>query len=174
MVWRKIPRKTHPDKSREWKRRPICRFRLRRVKGYPHRYALGFSAKIGIRWRRGSPFFELRTNQRFALKTSPLTRTHLDSFVSSYRADDQTQREEIERFRRFTHEELTQRDTANLDIFWLRDESLEVSQNLPPPDHIAEEIMEDLRTGLEQFEEIAADWRAEKAMRGNIANRPIT
>ena len=116
----------------------------------------------------------MRTNQRFVLKTSPLTRAHLDSFVSCYRADDQTQREEIERFRRFTYEELTQRGKANLDIFWLRDESLEDSQNLPPPDHIAEEIMEDLRTGLEQFEEIAADWSAEKATRGNIANRPIT
>ena len=50
-----------------------------------------------------------------------------------------------------------QRDKANLDIFWLRDESLEDSENLPPPDVIAEEIMEDLRAALEQLEEIAAD-----------------
>ena len=68
---------------------------------------------------------------------------------------------ESERFRRFTYDELTQRDKANLDIFWLRDESLEDSENLPPPDQIAEEIMEDLRAALEQLEEIAADLGAE-------------
>ena len=51
-----------------------------------------------------------------------------------YRADDRTQREESERFRRFSYDELTQRDKANLDIFWLRDESLEDSENLPPPE----------------------------------------
>ena len=47
--------------------------------------------------------------------------------------------------------------TANLDIFWLKDESLEDSANLPAPDIIATEIMEDLQAALEQFSEIAAD-----------------
>ena len=49
------------------------------------------------------------------------------------------------------------RDKANLDIFWLRDESMEDSANLPPPDQIAEEIVEDLRSALEQLEEVAGD-----------------
>ncbi len=52
------------------------------------------------------------------------------------------------------------RDKVNLDIFWLRDESMEDSANLPPPDQIAEEIVEDLRTALEQLEEIAVDLSA--------------
>ena len=95
-------------------------------------------------------------------ETNPLTRARLDDFVFCYRADDRTQRVESERFRRFTYDELTQRDKANLDIFWLRDESLEDSENLPPPDVIAEEIMEDLRAALEQLEEIAADLGAEE------------
>ena len=56
---------------------------------------------------------------------------------------------------------MTQRDKANLDIFWLREESLEDSENLPPPDQIAEEIMENLRAVLEQLEEIAGDLGAE-------------
>ena len=81
--------------------------------------------------------------------------------MSCYRADDRAQRVESERFRRFTYDELTQRDKANLDIFWLHDESLEDSENLPPPDVIAEGIMEDLRAALEQLEEIAADLGAE-------------
>ena len=49
---------------------------------------------------------------------------------------------------------------ANLDIFWLRDESLEESDNLPVPDLLAQEIVEDLEAALEQFREIAADLRA--------------
>ena len=42
----------------------------------------------------------------------------------------------------------------SLDIFWLRDESMEDTASLPPPDVIAEEIVEDLRAALEQLEEI--------------------
>ena len=112
-------------------------------------------------WTRDLWIYDLRTNQHFTLKTNPLTRADLDDFVSCCRADDRTQREESERCRRFTYDELTQRDKANLDIFWLRDESLEDTENLPPPNVIAEEIMEDLRAALEQLEEIAADLRAE-------------
>ena len=49
------------------------------------------------------------------------------------------------------------RDKASLDIFWLKDESLEDSENLPDPDVIAAEIVEDLKAALEQFAEIHAD-----------------
>ena len=49
------------------------------------------------------------------------------------------------------------RDKANLDIFWLKDESLEDSANLPDPDIIAQEIVEDLQSALAQFAEIASD-----------------
>ena len=114
-------------------------------------------------WTRELWIYDLRTNQHFTLKTNPLTRAHLDDFVSCYGADDRTQRVESERFRRFTYDELTQREKANLNIFWLRDESLEDSENLPQPDVIAEEIMEDLRAALEQLEEIAADLGVEEA-----------
>ena len=50
-----------------------------------------------------------------------------------------------------------QRDKISLDIFWLRDESLEDSANLPDPDVIAADIIEDLRTALEQFEAIGEE-----------------
>ena len=49
------------------------------------------------------------------------------------------------------------RDKVNLDIFWLRDESLEDTANLPDPDVLAAEIVEDLTVALEQFGEIAED-----------------
>ena len=59
---------------------------------------------------------------------------------------------ESERFRRFTHGELTQRDKANLDIFWLRGESLEDPRTCPPPDQIAAESMADPWAAAEQLE----------------------
>jgi len=56
---------------------------------------------------------------------------------------------------------LINRDKASLDIFWLRDESLEESDNLPDPDILAQEIVEDLEVALEQFREIATDLGAD-------------
>ena len=108
-------------------------------------------------WTRDLWIYDLRTNQRFTLKTNPLTRAHLDDFVACYNAEDRSQREETERFRRYSYDDLLKRDKASLDIFWLRDESMEDAASLPPPDEIAEEIVEDLRAALEQLEEIAAD-----------------
>ena len=97
------------------------------------------------------------TNRRFTLKTNPMTRADLDDFVTCYNPEARHERQETERFRRFSYDDLVKRDKANLDIFWLRDESIEDSANLPPPNQIAEEIVEDLRAALEQLEEIAAD-----------------
>ena len=65
------------------------------------------------------------------------------------------QREETEQFKRFTYDELIARDKASLDIFWLRDESLEDTDNLPAPGVIAAEIVEDLRSALEEFGALA-------------------
>ena len=67
------------------------------------------------------------------------------------------ERKESERFKSFTYEELAKRDKLNLDIFWLKDKSLEDSANLPDPDVIAAEIVEDLEAALQQFAAIAVD-----------------
>jgi len=61
------------------------------------------------------------------------------------------ERQETERFHSFTYEELMERDKVSLDIFWLKDESLEDSENLPDPDVLAAEIVENLQAALEQF-----------------------
>lgn len=68
------------------------------------------------------------------------------------------------RWRAYTYDELISRDKASLDIFWLKDESLSGSDNLPEPGVIALEIVEDLQAALEQFKEIAADLGAEEAL----------
>jgi type I restriction enzyme M protein len=106
-------------------------------------------------WTRELWVYDLRSNQHFTLKTSPLTRADLDDFVESYKAGNRSGRVESERFRRFGYDDLVARDKASLDIFWLRDESLEDTDNLPPPGVIAAEIVEDLQAALAEFVELA-------------------
>jgi type I restriction enzyme M protein len=106
--------------------------------------------------------YDLRTNQHFTLKQNPLRRRHLDEFVDSYRAGD---RVESERWHSFSYDELLARDKVNLDITWLRDESLEDADNLPPPEVIAREIVEDLTAALAGFEAVASALEA---------NAPVT
>src|SRR5205809_1736942 len=131
-------------------------------------------------WTEKLWIYDLRTNKHFTLKENPLKRADLDDFVSCYfgvpgslefpiltdklltfsarrRANNRHERKESERFKSFTYEELTKRDKLNLDLFWLKDESLEDSANLPNPDIIAAEIVEDLQAALAQFAEIASD-----------------
>jgi type I restriction enzyme M protein len=110
-------------------------------------------------WTKELWIYDLRTNQHFTLKQNPLRREHLDEFVAAYRPDVRDKREEGERFKRFIYDELLQRDKVSLDITWLRDESLEDVENLPPPDVIAQEIVEDLEAALAEFEQIAEGLR---------------
>jgi type I restriction enzyme M protein len=108
-------------------------------------------------WTERTWVYDLRTNMHFTLKQNPLTRTALDDFVQSYApGKPRTERVETERFHSFTYDELIARDKANLDITWLRDESLEDLDNLPAPEVIAREIVEDLTAALAEFEAVAA------------------
>ena len=107
-------------------------------------------------WTQKLWIYDFRTNQSFTLKTRALERADLDDFVACYNPKNRHERTETERFRVFTYDELVARDKASLDIFWLRDESLEDTENLPPPEVIAAEIVEDLEAALAEFAEIAA------------------
>ncbi|MGY1640749.1 N-6 DNA methylase [Geodermatophilus sp. SYSU D00703] len=108
-------------------------------------------------WTERLWVYDLRTNEHFTLKKNQLRREHLDEFVSCYRpGEPRSERVEAERFKSFTYEELVARDKANLDITWLRDESLEDFDNLPAPEIIAREIVEDLTAALAEFEAVAA------------------
>jgi type I restriction enzyme M protein len=101
--------------------------------------------------------YDLRTNQHFTLKQNPLRRHHLDNFVACYTpGKPRSERTETDWFRPYPFEELVAGDKVNLDITWLRDESLEDMDNLPAPDVIAREIVEDLTAALAEFEAVAA------------------
>jgi len=113
----------------------------------------------------------LRTNKHFTLKTNPLRRDELNEFVALYQASNRHLRKTTwsaeadaangtgpeGRWRAYSYDELIARDKASLDIFWLKDDSLADSDNLPPPAVIAQEIVEDLQAALEQFKLIAGD-----------------
>lgn len=112
-------------------------------------------------WTERLWVYDLRTNQHFTLKQNPLRREHLDNFVDCFAAGRRGERVESERWHSFSYEELVARDKANLDITWLRDESLEDLDNLPGPDVIAREIVEDLSAALAEFEAVAASLEAQ-------------
>ena len=96
--------------------------------------------------------YDYRTNVHKTLKTKRLERGDFDDFIRCYHA-----RQETERFRRFSYDELAQRDKLNLDIFWLKDDSLEDIDSLPEPDVLAAEIVENLEAALEQFRSVSLE-----------------
>jgi type I restriction enzyme M protein len=131
-------------------------------------------------WTEKLWIYDLRTNMHFTLKENTLKRSDLNDFVNCYfgnvggekqkkstplpdrggegrKAESRHNRKETERFKCFSYEELIKRDKVNLDIFWLKDEALEDSANLPAPEIIAADITADLAAALEQFATIAED-----------------
>jgi type I restriction enzyme M protein len=119
-------------------------------------------------WTKQLWIYDLRTNKNFTLKTRTLTRENLDEFVACYHPENRQERRPTwsedhpdGRWRVFAYDELMARDKANLDIFWVRDESLEDSANLPDPDTLAREIVEELKAALEQFAGIVEELNGE-------------
>ncbi|PKO71605.1 MAG: DNA methyltransferase [Betaproteobacteria bacterium HGW-Betaproteobacteria-14] len=115
-------------------------------------------------WTKKLWIYDLRTNKHFTLKTNPMRVEDLREFVDLYNPANRNDRKPTwstenpeGRWRAYDYDELIARDKASLDIFWLKDESLADSDNLPAPEVIAQEIVEDLEAALEQFRLIAAD-----------------
>jgi type I restriction enzyme M protein len=99
--------------------------------------------------------YDLRTNQRFTLKERPMVRADLDDFIARYRSGNRSKRKESEKFKRFSLDTLLARDKVNLDIFWLKDDTLDDPDLLPPPDEVAAEIVESLEMALDRFRNVA-------------------
>jgi len=119
-------------------------------------------------WTKKLWIYDLRTNKHFTLKTNPLKREDLNEFVKCYNPKNRnkrkptwTEKKPDGRWRAYDYEELINRDKASLDVFWLKDKSLEDSENLPDPGILAQNIVEDLEAALEQFREIANDLEEE-------------
>jgi len=113
--------------------------------------------------------YDFRTNMHFTLKKNPMARADLQDFIDCYHPENRHERRETYsednpdgRFRRFTVEEIMARDKTSLDIFWIKDKSLADLDNLPDPDVLAAEILENLETAMNSFKEILSALESEE------------
>ena len=108
----------------------------------------------GKAWTEKLWIYDFRTNQHFTLKENTLHREHLDDFVKCYNAKNILKRKGTEKFHAYSYDDLIKRDKTSLDIFWLKDDSLEDLENLPPPEIISDEIKENLESALVSINEL--------------------
>lgn len=112
-------------------------------------------------WTKEVWVYDYRTNIHHTLKKNSLKFEDLKDFINCYNPKNRHKRKETwseshpeGRWRCFTYEEITARDKTSLDITWLKDNSLADLDNLPDPDVLAAEIIENLEAGLESFREV--------------------
>ena len=105
--------------------------------------------------------YDFRTNIHFTLKQHPMTDADLIDFIACYNPENRHERKETwsdenpdGRWRRFSVDEILKRDKTSLDIFWIKDKSLADLDNLPDPDVLADDIIENLQSALESFQEL--------------------
>jgi type I restriction enzyme M protein len=114
-------------------------------------------------WTKEVWYYDYRTNIHHTLKKKPLRIEDLQDFITCYNPANRHQRAETwkeqenpeGRWRKFTYDQIIARDKTSLDIFWLKDKSLADLDNLPEPDDIAAEIIDNVEAGLACFREIA-------------------
>lgn len=82
--------------------------------------------------------------------------TDLKDFIQCYNPENRHIREESQRFKYYSYDELINRDKASLDVFWLKDDSLDNLDNLPAPDILQQEIIDHLEAALAAFKDVAA------------------
>jgi type I restriction enzyme M protein len=104
---------------------------------------------------KGVWIYDLRTNKHFTLKTRQLGYDDLKDFIACYNPENRHERKANERFKLYRYEDLIARDKASLDIFWLKDDSLDNLEDLPAPDVLAQEIIEHLEAALASFRDVA-------------------
>ena len=107
--------------------------------------------------------YDFRTNIHFTLKQNPMKESDLDDFVACFNPENRHQRKETwseenpdGRWRKFSVDEIWKRDKKSLDIFWVKDKSLADLDNLPEPDVLAEDIIENLQSALDGFQALQA------------------
>lgn len=112
-------------------------------------------------WTKEVWYYDYRTNIHHTLKKKPMQLDDLKEFIECYNPQNRHKRKETwseknaeGRWRKFSYKELISRDKTSLDIFWLKDKSLTDLDNLPEPDVLANEIIENLEAGLNSFREI--------------------
>lgn len=113
-------------------------------------------------WTKEMWVYDFRTNMHFTQKTKSLKRADLEEFVQAYCAGHRQDRVESERFKKFLYDELVARDKTNLDIIWLKDDSIVDAADLPAPEVIAEEILESLQSAVQEIQAVLDALNADK------------
>jgi type I restriction enzyme M protein len=115
-------------------------------------------------WTKEVWFYDLRTNKHFTLKENPMKDSDLEEFVQCYNPQNRFKRTETwaednpeGRWRKFSYDEIVNRDKTSLDIFWIKDKSLADMDNLPDPDILANDIIENIESSLHAFKEVMED-----------------
>lgn len=116
-------------------------------------------------WTKEVWYYDYRTNIHHTLKKKPLRFEDLAEFIKCYKPENRHTRKPTwhpeknpdGRWRKFSYKELMARDKTSLDVFWLKDKSLTDLDNLPEPDELAEEIIENLEAGLDSFRKVLVD-----------------
>jgi len=110
--------------------------------------------------------YDLRTNMHFTLKKNPMTDKDLEDFVKCYNPENRHQRKETwseknpdGRWRKYDIKDILARDKKSLDIFWIKDKSLADLDNLPSPDVLADEIIDNLQSALNSFNDLRESLR---------------
>lgn len=105
--------------------------------------------------------YDFRTNVHFTLKQHPMTYADLQDFIKCYNPENRYERQETwsednpdGRWRKYKIDDILERDKTSLDIFWIKDKSLADLDNLPSPDELADDIIENLQSALESFQEL--------------------
>jgi type I restriction enzyme M protein len=111
-------------------------------------------------WTETLWIYDLRTNKHFTLKTRTLKLNDLQDFITCYNPENRHERVATKRFKFFSYEELIARDKASLDIFWLKDDSLDNLDDLPPPDVLQQEIIDHLEAALASFRDVSVGLRS--------------
>ena len=112
-------------------------------------------------WTKEVWIYDFRTNIHFTLKKNKMRFEDLKDFIECYHPESRHERKDTERFRKFTYDKIISRDKTSLDIFWLKDKSLTDLDNLPDPDVLVEDIIENLESSLESLREISNNLRKE-------------
>jgi len=112
-------------------------------------------------WTKEIWIYDYRTNIHHTPKKNPMRFEHLQDFIKCYNPENRYKRGETwseenpnGRWKKYTYDEIIKRDKTNLDIFWIKDKSLTDLENLPDPDVLANEIIENLEAGLNSFKEL--------------------
>lgn len=122
-------------------------------------------------WTKAVWIYDYRTNVHHTLKKKPMRSEDLQAFIDCFNPDNRSKRKATwhadknpdGRWRKYDYKDIVARDKTSLDIFWLKDKSLTDLDNLPDPEVLAAEIIENIEAGLNSFREIAVSLNTSEA-----------